>query len=412
MFKYVEEKIDTYLFNLNCWIKNNGWAGWDPYDIWDNPIGLWLIKREKFSQRVFSFLLSKSNEYFPLLLRKSLKIKSRINAKAMGLFASGFLELEAIGKDFYKINGEAGYEPCFRWLEDSKVVHFGGVGWGYPFDWQTRTLIPRNTPTIVNSTIIGNAYWLKYKYHHDKKALHQCENICRFIIGGLNRNGIKKNGSFCFSYTPLDNFQVHNANLFGAEFLIRIGIEVGRIDWINTGLNAAYFSISEVRDDGTLNYWSNEQSVTVQQDTYHSGFEIRAINSIACLTGEKTFREVGQKYFQTWCRDFFLEDGIPCFVRSQRNTLEVHSCAEALMCTTMMFESNFLSKKLFFEYTKNILSAVSKLWVKKKHGEGGYFASKINTIYGFKIKIKIPYIRWGQAWMFRSLCQVLTAIKK
>jgi len=328
----------------------------------------------------------------------------------MGLFAAGFLQLEAIEKISRKINGEPYYAACFQWLEDHKVSRFGGCGWGYPFDWRSRVLIPRNTPTVVNSAIIGDAYWLKYKYHGDKEALSQCEDICLFIVNGLNRSGHKPDGSFCFSYTPIDKFQVHNANLFGAEFLIRIGLETSRNDWVETGLAAANYSISEIREDGTLNYWSDEQTKSLQQDTYHSGFEIRCLNDIADLTGNKKFRNAADKYFQIWLRDFFTKDGAPCLGRGQTDTIEVHSCAESLLCMTKMFKTGNLSDQLFRAYIKNIFSAAEKLWVQKTLDEG-YFAARAQKRFGYDMVMDIPYIRWGQAWMFNAFAELILPIE-
>ncbi|MGV7224039.1 MAG: hypothetical protein ACQ9MH_21260 [Nitrospinales bacterium] len=403
------EQLHFYLNQLFCWLENNGWAGWDPYDVYDNRIGMWMVKRENICQRIASGLTSRANDFFPVALRKVLKVKPQINAKAMGLFAAGFLLLEASENAPRQINGEPGYTPCFRWLENHKVIRFGGCGWGYPFDWRSRILIPKNTPTVVNSAIIGDAYWLKYKYHNDKESLLQCQNICQFIVSGLNRGGHKDDGSFCFSYTPVDQFQVHNANLFGAEFLIRIGMETMRDDWIKTGLSAANFSLSEISEDGTLNYWSNDQAKYLQQDTYHSGFEIRALNSIACLTGIKEFRQAADKYFRTWLSDFFSKESSPCFTRGQTDVVEVHSCAEGLLCATKMFEVGNFPRELFLKHVKGVLSAVSRLWVKKAPGNE-YFASKRHNQLGFNIKVDIPYIRWGQAWIFLALSAVVATL--
>jgi hypothetical protein len=411
MLKSVEEQTYHYLNHLICWVKRNGWAGWDPYDIWDNRIGMWMAKRENIFERIACGLTSRVGEFSPVYLRKILRVNPRINAKAMGLFAAGFLQLEASESAPRQINGEPGYVPCFRWLEDHKVVRFGGCGWGYPFDWKSRVLIPRDTPTVVNSAIIGDAYWLRYKYHADRESLAQCENICQFIMTGLNRSGHKNDGAFCFSYTPVDKFQVHNANLLGAEFLIRIGMETGRDDWVETGLAAANFSLSEIREDGTLNYWSNEQSQALQQDTYHSGFEIRSLNSIACFTGNKEFRYAADKYFQTWLRDYFSKNGIPCLHRGQTNVIEIHSCAESLLCAVKMFESENYSQELFLKHVKGVLSTVEKLWVQEAPDKG-YFASKRHKLFCFDIKVDIPYIRWGEAWMFRSLVAFVAKLLK
>ena len=408
----IEEYTYHYLNQLICWIENNGWAGWDPYDIWDNRIGMWIAKRENIIQRITNGLTSRANKLFPVSLRKMLRVEPQINSKAMGLFAAGFLQLEASENALHQMNGEPGYVSCFRWLENHKIVRFGGCGWGYPFNWRSRILIPKNTPTVVNSAIIGDAYWLKYKYHGDREALLQCENICQFIVTGINRSSYKDDGSFCFSYTPIDNFQVHNANLFGAEFLIRIGMETGNRDWVKTGLAAASFSLSEIREDGTLNYWSNEQSYDgLQQDTYHSGFEIRAFDGIARLTGDVKFRNAANRYFATWLKDFFSKEGIPCFVRGQHDCIEVHSCAESLLCAVKMFEGGNFSQELFLNHIRYVFNTAAKsLWVMDGRDKG-YFAWMKRKRFGAKLKIKIPMMRWGQAWMFRALSATLNTIK-
>jgi hypothetical protein len=407
--KKILKQCQFFLTHCNNWLIENGWAGWDPYDIWDNRFGLWVTKRENYIQRIAKAIISRVNRFAPNTLRKVLNVKPRINAKAMGLFAAGFLQLESVDNFSEPLGDKPGYEPCFRWLDDNKVVRFGGCGWGYPFDWRSRVLIPKNTPTVVNSAIIGDAYWLKYKLHGEKKALAQCENICQFIFSGLNRSSQKPNGAFCFSYTPVDGFQVHNANLFGAEFLIRIGLENGRDDWVRAGKLAANFSLSEIREDGTLNYWSNEQAQGLQQDTYHSGFEIRALNRIACLTGDKKIRQAADRYFQTWIADYFSENGTPGLGRGRFNVIEVHSCAEAILCATKMFETGNFSSELFLKHIQGAMSAADKLWI-SNNSDKGFFAHRVQGKLGVEIKSAIPYIRWGQAWMILALSECLKSL--
>lgn len=408
-----KDSLYNYLEQLLHWLVKNGWSGWDPYDLWDSSLGIWMMERKNFFQRMACSLTSRVEELFPVILRKVMRAKPSINTKAMGLFAAGFLELENSGSKLFLIEGEPGYVPCFSWLEENRVEKYGGCGWGYPFDWRSRILIPRHTPTVVNSAIIGDAYWLWYKYLGNKRALTRCEEVCTFILNGLNRSAPGRNQEFCFSYTPVDNFQVHNANLFGAEFLIRIGTELSRENWITAGLSSARFSLKEIRKDGTLNYWSNEQTnKSIQQDTYHSGFEIRMLDNIANITGDLEFRSAADKYFTTWIQDYFSESGVPGFTRGNFDVIEVHSCAESLLCINKMFESGRLSKNQLGWYVQNILNtAVRNLWT-PDGSEKGYFSWLIRKRLGIKLKVRIPMIRWGQAWMFRALIDSLLTFNK
>lgn len=398
------EKQKYYINQLLRWLEINKWAGWDPYDLWDTQFGRWISKRSNVFERISSLLIARMDKISPLMIRKAFGAKPRINAKAMGLFASSFLYLEKIKKTQYSIGDEYGYIPCFKWLTNNQVTTFGGCGWGYPFDWQSRILIPKNTPTVVNSTIIGDAFWIKYKMDGENSYLETCKDICHFIFNALNRSGFKGGDAFCFSYTPLDTFQVHNANLFAAEFLLRIGLKLSNHKWVKAGLDATRFSLSEIRDDGSLNYWSNEQAINLHQDMYHSGFEIRAFASIAEITGDIIYRKAAEKYFKTWLSDFFSNEGKPCLLRGQHNVIESHSCAEALLCIVTMFEGEYLSESLFLKYMENILSALDTLWVQLPAGKGGYFAARKYKYF----LTNIPYIRWSQAWILLAMSRCMS----
>ena len=404
---HLETLLSEYLIKLNNWVGSNGWAGWDPYDIYNNKFGMWVGKRKTLIQKASGSIISQVNHRFPMHLRNWINVKPSVNAKAMGLFAEGYLKLEFSKKFQNILSVEKKYNSCFQWLDNNKIVKYGGIGWGYPFDWMSRIFIPKNTPTVVNSAIIGDAYWPKYKIFKDEKALSQCENICHFIVKGLNRSGYKDDGSFSFSYTPLDKFQVHNANLFGAEFIIRVGMETGQDEWVDAGLLATKFSLSEIRDDGTLNYWSYEQAKGVQQDTYHSGFEIRALSRIAILTELQEIKTVANAYFNTWITDYYSASGEPNYIRGQTDVIEVHSCAEAILCTTEFYRNGYISKSKYLKLIKNIMFSAKKLWVRNGKNKG-YFASSIKN----KTMTDIPYIRWGQAWMFNAISNSLTSLNE
>jgi hypothetical protein len=402
----------SFVDALFRWVEDNGWSGWDPYDLWDNPAGSWMVGRKGIAARVAGKVVARVEEAWPVSLRKLMAVRPRVNAKAMGLFAAAFLDLEVAEGGARRLRGEPAYAPCFRWLDENRNTRYDGCGWGYPFDWQSRILIPRFTPTVVNSAIVGDAYWLKYRYHGDRNALARCEEICCFIATSLNRSSGRTDGSFCFSYTPLDRFQVHNANLFGAEFLVRIGKEVEREEWIRVGLDAGRFSLGEIRADGTLAYWSNEQaSEGLQQDTYHSGFEIRALHGIARTTDSPAFSAAAQKYFFVWRRDFFSESGTPCFLRGDDSVVEVHACAESLLCAAALRETPGFSREDCVKHLGRVFPAVvSALW-KQENPERGYFMWKRLQRSGRRKWVDIPLIRWGEAWMLRALAAALVAAR-
>ncbi len=404
--------LTDYLQRCLSWVGANGWTGWDPYDLWDTAVGHWALAGRSLQRRAATTVISRLEELFPIAIRRVFGAVPRVNAKAMGLFAGAFLRLESLEGRPRLVGGEPGHVPCFRWLDANRVACGAGLGWGYPFDWQSRVPIPRNTPTAVTSAIIADAYWVRYRLCQQADGLAMCEAVCRFFVSGLNRSAPASDGSFCFSYSPVDQFQVHNANLFAAEFLVRIGHEVGRAEWVDTGLAAARFSLNQIREDGTLAYWSNAQmGPSVQQDTYHSGFEIRALHSIGARTGLGEFRRAAERYLSTWLADFFTPEGIPHFTRGRDNVIEVHSCAEALLCAAAMREAGALDAAAFVRHADAVVHAAGRALWRDAGAGAGYFGWARRRRYGVTFTTNIPLLRWGQAWMVAALTATLAVLQ-
>jgi hypothetical protein len=404
------ERFGITADRLVSWLDHNGWAGWDPYALWDHRLGIWAMSRRTVTRRIADALLSRTEELFPVALRRVLGARPAVNAKAMGLFAAAFLDLEEIEGEPRLIGGRPAAEQCFAWLDANCVSVGEGVGWGYPFDWRSRLLIPSGTPTAVTSAIIADAYWLRYRRRADLAALRRCEEVCRFFLSGLRRSARDADGAFCFSYTPVDDFQVHNANLFAAELLARVGAETGRAEWVRIGIDAGRFALRELREDGTLPYWSREQSIGLEQDLYHSGFEIRMLDGLARVTGAARFREAADRYLEAWRRMFFALDGTPLMLPGV-DLVEVHSCAEAILCAVQLAGRPAMqTEELPAHLERTLAAALRHLWV-PTHLTAGYFAWTNRRRYGTRIRTAIPLIRWGQAWMLRAISAALYALE-
>ena len=89
---------ETYLsisrsafYNLDTWIDNNGWAGYDPYDIRGQDWFLLFRGQSKILKKTRSVLSLIERAFDPLSIRKFLRIKKEINPKGMGLLASGYI---------------------------------------------------------------------------------------------------------------------------------------------------------------------------------------------------------------------------------------------------------------------------------------------------------------------------------
>lgn len=385
----VIELVHQSIKRLDSWLGNNGWAGYDPYDLKGLP--LFRKNDPTVFKKGIRKVASKAEPYAPLLLRRIFRVKKEINAKAMGLFADGYLNL-------YRVTEHSPYfdkaKEALEWLDENWSKGYLGKCWGYPFDWQSRILIPRGTPSSVVSATVGNAFWDFYRFTGEKRYLATCESICNFFMNDLNIDQLGSD-KICFSYTSLDNFHVHNANLFVAEFLARVGKEIGNDQFIEQRLKAVNYTLSEQNADGSICYWGRDQNASCHIDHYHSGFEIRSLYSIWKLTGEKRIHKAVERYYQFYLANLFEDKTIPKLTPKSKYPINIHACAEALLCNATLAPD--------FPEGREYLVNAARWIIENMQDKAGYFHYMVRKVKGIELKLKIPYIRWGQAWMLRGL---------
>ncbi|MGC9338044.1 MAG: hypothetical protein ACP5EQ_08200 [Candidatus Cloacimonadia bacterium] len=391
--KIAIQKVESSIKSLENWIINNGWEGYDPYDIKAIKFYKFLLENNNVLLiRLMRRIVDEISGIFPIAFRNILHVKKKVNAKAMGLFLYSFTKLyeETNNKKYLEL-----IDKCKNWLLNNCSEGYENKCWGYPFDWESAIFIPQGTPSSVVTYHVGEGFWKVYKVFNDIKSLEICKSICEFFTNDLNIFD-SGNNTVCFSYTPLDNFQVNNANLFVAKFLIMVGKEISCEKYINLGLKAANFTISEQNSDGSIYYYSKASSKNGEMDHYHSGFEIRMLYDVAEMTGDRKIMESFKKYYGFYRKNFFKDSSkIKVFLNLpfHRSTyLDIHACSEALICNSLVLEPTIENKQWLFK-------VYSKIEKDMKSPEGWYYYKAFES--GFKIKI--PFIRWGQAWMLRAL---------
>jgi len=397
----IRKDIEDSILSLDNWIENNGWAGYDPYDIkglafvrkitgWGNKNFIAEILREGFFEL---FLM------FPVLSRKLFLIKPQVNAKAMGLFAQSYLDLYGITNDKKYFNKA---KECIEWLDKNYSKNYPGKGWGYPFAWQAKKTIPPNTPNGIVTTAVGSAYFAMYKQTDDNKYLDVCKDICVFLahlpIDYINDNQL------CFSYTPIFINHVHNLNLFVAEFLIKIGKETNNNEWVNLGTRAVNYTVANQDEDGSFDYDGPPEKPRNFKDHYHTCFVLTQLYSIWKLTKHKKYFSSLEKCYNHYIHNFFEDKRIPKFTPERKYRVDIHSSAASLLCLSELSEH--------FPEGLDIAKKVAEWTIDTLQDKEGYFYYGIfkNRITGKPFISKIPLMRWGQAWMLRGLTNLLKKI--
>ncbi len=401
--RQLAEQVEKASERLDLWFDSNGWAGWDPFDIRENGVYRRCLSG-KLGKAV-KYVVTKAEPRAPIALRRLLGVRRRIYPKGMGLLAAAYAELyAATNNDEYLAKAIR----CARWLEENRSRDYNGMSWGYPFDWYSRILIPKGTPSSVVTATVGDGFWQLYKVTKEARYLDVCQGIAEFFLKHL-RMSYQDQNTLCFSYTPLDEFQVHNANLFVAEFLARVGNETDNGPLMATALKAGNFALQEQNKDGSLYYWGKAQQTKYSPggepwiDHYHSGFEIRSLYGLWKATGETSFRTAYQRYYDFYKTSLFQENGAPRYTPDSQYPVDIHSCAEAILCNATLLSDHPEAASILgkaFLWTTNSMEY--------RPGQYAYWlvANRNRTR-----RIQIPFTRWGQSWMLRALGRALLQLQ-
>jgi len=353
-------------------------AGYDPYDALNSA----FVRSSSFGLKYGRIAWTQLLRRLHINIRPFIGIKRGHNAKALGLFLSGYAKL-----NFMSPNDDYSSQivRLMHLLEVNKSKNYSGYCWGYNFDWQSRAFfIPKYTPTIVNSSFVGHALLDLHEYTGNQEALNMAVSIKDFILKDLNRT-IDGN-TFCFSYTPIDNTGVHNANLLGASLLIRLFHVLGDESLRTAALESLAYSMKYQHEDGSWFY--AESSIQRWIDSYHTGFNLHAIRIFLKLNEADEFRHAYKKGVDFYSDNFFLSDGTPKYYHNKIHPIDIHSPAQAI---------SFFSEE--GNHHKNLTENVLNWTIENMLSSKGHFYFRKGRIF----TNKISYIRWSQAWMFHAL---------
>lgn len=383
--------LDQTFRELYEWISDNGFLGWDPYDIKGSRFFVWVQNKSTKIFRVLSLI----ERCAPVMTRKILGVNKQVNAKAMALLALSYINL-------YKRNQYdeylKKYKECIHWLVNHNHVNDSEcLGWGYPFDWQSLIFIPRETPLCVPTVLVGHAMLDYYELSNEDMTKSYLLKIKNFLLQKLNRSYFNEKNMVCFSYSPLDDYLVINANLYTASFLTRYAIVFNDNEVLDLSRAARRFSISQQHLDGSWNYWSELYKFKFDRtvDNYHTGIVLQWLK--ICLEydpgfyGEKEALCQGTDFY---LRQLFTKEGKPKITENKVYPIDIHSIAQSLI--TFNYLADIVDKTLV---DKVYQYAIREM----KDSEGFFYYRK----YKYGPTPKIAYLRWGQAWMLYALVNLL-----
>jgi len=366
------------LRELFDWASARGFAGHDPHDLLSSPI---LSKIQNPPARLVALQIGRRSHFD---LHTLFNVPKNENAKALALFLSGLLRAKSSATPNWEEQANLFGERLVSLMCD-------GGGWGYPFPWQSRThFLPANTPNIVTTSFAGTSLIELYKVAPSHELREAIQQSAAYIesLQVLNSKLNTLNSASAFGYAANDPQIVFNASLLGAEFLLKAGKLLSNSEYIQLARQAAWFVASNQQTDGGWKYGLEASQTWI--DSFHTGFVIVSMKSIADTLGDERLAESARKGFEYYKANFVEPDYAIRYFPHSRYPIDSHALGQA-MVTFCEFGDRETAQKIADWTIKNIRSPK------------GYFYYQRHRLF----TNKIAYMRWSNAWIFRGLSSVV-----
>ncbi|MDD7886245.1 delta-aminolevulinic acid dehydratase [Flavivirga sp. 57AJ16] len=389
-------KVETSFLKLKSYCEAENYKGWDPYDGLNSKLFQALpLKKWDIARLIWIQFFKRS----PINFRNLTRVPKAYNAKGIALFLSGYCNLYDISKFQNTLYGsskelKAHIIRLANLLLSLQSKGYSGSCWGYNFDWQARRLFlfPKNTPTVVATSFAVDALLKAYVITKNENYLNTCISATKFVLKDLKR--AKYKSGFLFSYSPLKgNNTVFNASLLGAKILSQVYFFNKNTILKNTAQKTIKACCEAQREDGSWVYGN----LPVQNwiDSFHTGYNLEAIQTYHNCTGDSTFQTYLEKGVYFYLENFFRRDGTPKYYHDKMYPIDIH-------CPGQLFVT--ISKLNLFKLHNVLIEDVMQWTIQNMQNKNGYFHYQIKR----GINSKISYMRWSNAFMFNAMsCYLL-----
>jgi len=380
----VSQIVLESLSQLERYILQEKYKGYDPYDALTSPFFKLPVLRSYSVVRLGAQQVLKR---LPVNIRPLLGIKKGYNPVTLGLCAQAYTHLlKVFPEKKERYLNEILF--CTDELERLQSKGYRGACWGYDFDWEARyAKIPAFTPTVVATGFVTNALFSLYRQTHEARYLKLCRSACDFVLYDLHRT--YEDGSFCFSYSPLDRQCVYNATLKGARLLAQVYSVTGETRLKEAAAQTVQFVLKNQKPDGSWSYSKGDARTWV--DNFHTAYALDSLQEFIACTGMGEYEEALQKGYRYYRKTFFTREGLPKYYSHKTYPIDATAVAQSLL-TLVRFKDEELAMQV-------ALWAIRHMQAKK-----GYFYYQYRKWWIHRI----PYMRWSNAWMLWGLSALLS----
>ena len=387
--------IQTAHSQLWKYCRAQGYAGYDPYDGLNSRLFQATPLRKSRAARLAWIQFHKRS---PINLRSIMRVPRERNAKGIALFALAALA------DFRRDPTKENEIDARELLDDliwMSLKGFSGACWGYNFDWQSRSFfVPRNTPTIVPTAFAARALCEAAEVLSRDEYLPFARTVCDFILNDLNRSEETKDEA-CFSYSPLDRTRVFNASLLGAETLATVGKLLNEQSLIDWAQRATLYIVRRQQQNGSWLYGADSHQLWT--DSFHTAYILTSLSQISdagSASDSADFDNALRRGYEYWSERFFLNNGWPKYYPERLYPADIHSAAAAIIALVEL--------RGRIPGTLSLAERIGTWVIENLRDASGFFYYQRRRFF----TVRIPYLRWSEAWMIYALARLREATGK
>lgn len=386
--------LDNSTRSLYNWVKSEEYYGWDPYDALNSK----LVSKFCSNSQLLEILITQLNKYSVLNFRPILSIEKGLDIKGVSLFAQSFSK-------FYSLKPDQQYKDdlfkCINFLKNKSLKQkYGFDCWaGHYFKYRgvDGSILAPDIPDVITTSNVIKAIVDSYFIFKDDELKYIGKSAYDFLIKHLL--GKTDDGFSFLRYDTLtENKIVINASAEGLSAICRLMSLFDDAEMRRTACKLSEFLIGTQDSDGCWIYSKYKSGKVRRQTDFHQGFIIDSLVEYLPFAESKEqdlLIESIEKGADFYREKQFLDNG-RCYYRYPKlYPTDIHNQAQGIITFSKLstFDPEYL------EFAKKILE-----WtILNMQAYSGYFFYQKNRF----LTNKIPYMRWGAAWMMLSMATYL-----
>ncbi|MCL7419428.1 MAG: hypothetical protein M8364_00790 [Methylobacter sp.] len=288
-------------------------------------------------------------------------------------------------------------------LEQTRSPGYSHFGWGYPFDWVTRTgVMATGTPLITTTPYVYEAFSCVHEIDGENRWLETMYSAAEHAANDITDREISADVATA-GYNPFDSEGgVINASAYRAFLLISAALQFGRDDYRRIAERNLNFVLEAQQPDGSWYY--SVDGVRDFVDHFHTCFVLKALAKIEQLTSHEGCRKAIKAGTDYYVRHLFDQNGLPKpFSRAPRLTVYRQELYDYAECINL----GVLLRGQSAELDDRVQAAVNDLLDNWQKPDGSFRSRRL--LLGWD---NVPMHRWAQSQLFRSLCFLLYSLKE